>query len=337
MRKTRMYTIDTRWLGPHGIGRFTAEIQRRLALRDWGLAGSPSAPLDPLHLTWAMAKLPQDAMVFIPGYNAPLWPVRPFIFTLHDLNHLDVPNNSSASKRLYYHLVIRRACHTALRVLTVSEFSRQRIIEWAGVSPQQVVNVGCGVDASFNLEGERHDPGFGYFLMVSSRRPHKNETRVLAAFARARIDPAIRLLLTGFPTNALQAYIAQLGLTERVVFMGRVEDAQLPALYRGALGLLFPSLYEGFGLPVVEAMASGIPVLTSTVTALPEVAGDAALLVDPYDVDAIASGIERLLTDENLRTRLRAAGLKRAAMFRWDDVAARIKRVLDELALSGRD
>jgi len=276
-------------------------------------------------------------MVFIPGYNAPLWPVRPFIFTVYDLNHLDVPNNSSASKRLYYHLVIRRACHTALRVLTISEFSRQRIIEWAGVSQQQVVNVGTGVDASFNPEGERHDPGFGYFLMVSNRRPHKNETRVLAAFARARIDPAIRLLLTGFPTNALQAYIAQLGLTERVVFMGRVEDAQLPALYRGALGLLFPSLYEGFGLPVVEAMASGVPVLTSTVTALPEVAGDAALLVDPYEVDAIASGIERLLTDEDLCTRLRAAGLKRAAMFRWDDVAARVKRVLDELALSGRD
>jgi glycosyltransferase involved in cell wall biosynthesis len=337
MRKTRMYTIDTRWLGPHGIGRFTAEIQRRLALRDWGLPGSPSSPLDPLRMTWAMAKLPQDAMVFIPGYNAPLWPVRPFIFTVHDLNHLDVPNNSSASKRLYYHLVIRRACHTALRVLTVSEFSRQSIIEWAGVSPQQVVCVGNGVDASFNPEGERHDPGFGYFLMVSNRRPHKNETRVLAAFARARIDPAIRLLLTGFPTNALQAYIAQLGLTERVVFMGRVEDAQLPALYRGALGLLFPSLYEGFGLPVVEAMASGVPVLTSTVTALPGVAGDAALLVDPYEVDAIASGIERLLTDEDLRTRLRTAGLKRAATFRWDDVAARVKHVLDELALSGRD
>ena len=328
---------DDRWLGPHGIGRFAAEVQRRLNLRDLGLAGSPSSPFDPFRLTWAMAKLPRNATVFIPGYNAPLWPMRPFIFTVHDLNHLDVPNNSSASKRLYYHLVIRRACHSALRVLTVSEFSRQRIIEWAGVSPQQVVCVGNGVDASFHPEGERHDPGFGYLLMVSNRRPHKNEEGALAAFARARIDPAIRLLLTGSPTNALQAHIAQLGLTGRVVFVGRVEDAQLPALYRGALGLLFPSLYEGFGLPVVEAMASGVPVLTSTVTALPEVAGEAALLVDPYDVDAIASGIERLLTDEDLRTRLRVAGLKRAAIFRWDDVAARVKHVLDELALSGKD
>ena len=166
--------------------------------------------------------------------------------------------------------------------------------------------------------------------MVSNRRPHKNEERALAAFARARIDPSIRLLLTGLPTNTLQAFIAHLGLTERVDFLGRVEDTQLPAVYRGALGLLFPSFYEGFGLPVIEAMASGVPVLTSTVTALPEVAGDAALLVDPYDVDAIASGIERLLTDEDLRTRLRVAGLKRAAMFRWDDVAARVQRVLDE-------
>jgi glycosyltransferase involved in cell wall biosynthesis len=325
-----MFTIDTRWLGSHGIGRFTAEVQRRLALRDWGLAGSPSSPLDPLRLTWAMAKLPRHTVVFSPGYNAPLWPVRPFVFALHDLNHLDVPNNSSASKRLYYRTVIRRACHAARKVLTGSEFSRQRIIEWAGVPSQQVVGVGYGVDASFSPDGARYDPDLGYLLMVSNRRPHKNEERALAAFARARIDPSIRLLLTGLPTNTLQAFIAHLGLTERVDFLGRVEDTQLPAVYRGALGLLFPSFYEGFGLPVIEAMASGVPVLTSTVTALPEVAGDAALLVDPYDVDAIASGIERLLTDEDLRTRLRVAGLKRAAMFRWDDVAARVQRVLDE-------
>lgn len=327
---------DTRWLGPHGIGRFAAEVQRRLPLRDWGLPGSPSSPLDPARLTWAMAKLPRNATVFIPGYNAPLWPVLPFIFTVHDLNHIDVAQNSSASKRLYYRMVIRRACHTALKVLTVSEFSRQRIIDWARVAPQQVVCVGNGVDESFGPEGARYEPGFRYLLMVSSRRAHKNEERTLAAFARSRIDPTIRLLLTGAPTDALLAQIERLGLTRRVVFLGRVDDAQLPALYRGALALLFPSLYEGFGLPVVEAMACGIPVLTSTVTALPEVAGDAALLVDPYDVDALANGIERVLTDEALRARLRLAGPKRAAMFRWDDVAARIQRVLDGLNLSGR-
>jgi Glycosyltransferase len=280
-----------------------------------------------------MARLPKDAVVFIPGYNAPLWPVRRFIFTVHDLNHIDVPQNSSAVKRLYYRFIIRRACHAALRVLTVSEFSRQRIIEWAGVAPQQVVCVGNGVDESFCPEGERHDPGFGYLLMVSNRRAHKNEERALAAFAKARIDPTIHLLLTGLPSDALKAQIARLGLRGRVVFLGRVEDAQLPALYRGAMGLLFPSLYEGFGLPVLEAMACGIPVLTSTVAALPEVAGDAALLVDPYDVDAMAEGIERLLLDDTLRARLYQAGPRRAAMFQWDDVAVRVGRVLAEAGL----
>ena len=330
-----MLAFDSRWIGPHGIGRFAAEIQRRLALRDWSLAGSPSSPLDPLRLTLAMGKLPRDGVVFSPGYNPPLWPVRPFVFTVHDLNHLDVSNNSSASKRLYYRLVIRRACHTARKVLTVSEFSRRRIIEWAGVKPEQVVCVGNGVDASFSPDGARYDPGFSYLLMVSNRRAHKNEERALAAFAQARIDPSIRLLMTGLPTNALQGLIGNLGLTKRVVFLGRVEDAQLPLVYRGALGLLFPSLYEGFGLPVVEAMASGIPVLTSTVTALPEVAGDAALLVNPVDVDAIASGIDKMLTDAALCERLRLAGLRRAAMFQWDEVAARVNRVLEEISLRG--
>lgn len=326
-----MLAFDGRWIGPHGIGRFAAEIQRRLALRDWGLAGSPSSPLDPLRLTWAMAKLPPDTVVFSPGYNAPLWPVRPFVFTVHDLNHLDVPNNSSASKRLYYRLVIRRACHTARKILTVSEFSRQRIITWADVRPDRVVCVGNGVDASFSPDGARYDPGFSYLLMVSNRRPHKNEARALAAFAQARIDPSIHLLMTGLPTNALTALIERSGLTERVVFLGRVDDVHLTHLYRGAVGLLFPSLYEGFGLPVVEAMASGIPVLTSNVTALPEVTGDAALLVDPYDVDAISSRIEQMLTDKALRERLRLAGLRRAAMFQWDEVAARTKCVLEEV------
>jgi len=129
LSNTQTIIFDNRWLGSHGIGRFASEVQRRLVLRDWGLAGSPSSPLDPLRMTWAMAKLPRNATAFIPGYNTPLWPVRPFIFTVHDLNHLDVPNNSSASKRLYYHLVIRRACHTALR-----ETLQNPIKSLAGVS-----------------------------------------------------------------------------------------------------------------------------------------------------------------------------------------------------------
>ena len=126
--------------------------------------------------------------------------------------------------------------------------------------------------------------------------------------------------------------VNSMGLKDRVVFHGFIEDKNLPSLYCGALGLVFPSLYEGFGLPVVEAMACGIPVLTSNTTSLPEVAGDAAILVNPESVDEIKTGIEKLVSDQALRANLIAKGLERVKLFSWDGVAARVQAVLDEVA-----
>lgn len=327
--------LDTRWIGDHGIGRFAAMLDQHLGLPHLPLTGNPWAPADPLRLWLALRRLPPGSAVLCPGYNAPLFTARPFIFTIHDLNHLDRPENSSRLKRLYYRLIIRRAAHQAFRILTVSEFSRQRIISWAGLAPERVVNVGNGVDAAYNPGGQAFTPGYPYLLCVGNRKPHKNEARVLAAFARADISRQIRLLFTGDPSEELTGLARDLAVAERVVFLGRVPEAELPGLYRGALALLFPSLYEGFGLPVIEAMACGTPVLTADTTALPEVAGDAALLVDPRAVPQIASGIEQLCGDETIRTELRRKGLIQAAKFSWAGVAARVKSVLAEFQAAG--
>lgn len=324
--------FDSRWLGDHGIGRFTRVLDNTLGMPHINIKGKPSSPIDPLRLLIFMLKLPKRCMVFSPGYNAPLFVVRPYIFTILDLNHIDRPENSNFLKRLYYRYIMRRAAHKAYKVLTISEFSRKRIIDWSGVDPNSVINVGCGVDSRYTPDAAPFVSQFPYLLCVSNRKAHKNEPRVVSAFARANIDNNIRLFFTGDSNEEILSLCKQLGVEKRIVFTGRIPEDELPGLYKGALALVFPSLYEGFGLPVIESMACGTPVITSCTTALPEVAGDAALLVDPLDVTSITAAIELIIGDETLRADLTVKGLERAKNFTWDSVADRVKAVLTEVA-----
>ena len=145
-----MILYDLRWAGPHGIGRFAREIASRVNHIELDMPGRPMAPLDPLHLSFALRRYAPELTFFSPGYNAPLWARQRFVFTMHDLNHIDRPENSSSLKRLYYAAVLRRACWRASKVLTVSNYARRRIIDWSGVPANQVVNVGNGVAAEFD-------------------------------------------------------------------------------------------------------------------------------------------------------------------------------------------
>ncbi|ANF58935.1 glycosyltransferase family 4 protein [Halotalea alkalilenta] len=324
------YVFDERWIGEHGIGRFAGELFQRVdGLHGIQLGGKPSGALDPLKTGLWLLRHPHKRL-FTPGYNAPLFARSRSVITVHDLNHIDVDESSSALKRLYYAQVLKPACRQARRVLTVSAFSRQRIIDWSGASPERVINVGNGVSSVFGVEAAAGEsPSTSrYFFCVSNRKSHKNERRLIEAFAKARLPEDVELMMTGQSTAELDEQIARLGAAARIRFTGRLDDAQLAACYRHAIALLFPSLYEGFGLPVVEAMACGTPVLTSTVTSLPEIAGDAAWLVDPLRVDEIRQGIERLHDDADLRARLRDKGIERARSFSWERVAERVRLAL---------
>lgn len=324
--------FDARWSGDHGIGRVSRMLDEQLCFPHLAISGKPSSPLDPLRLFWAMFKLPKNTAVFSPGYNAPFLVIRPYVFTILDLNHIDRPENSSFLKRLYYHYVMRRAAHKAYRILTVSEFSRQRIIDWSGINSNRVVNISCGVDSQYTPEATPFPSEFPYILCVSNRRAHKNEPRVVEAFAKANIDSTIRLFFTGNINKQMMLLCKQFGVEDRVVFLGRIPESKLPGLYRGALALVFPSLYEGFGLPVIEAMACGTPVITSNTTSLPEIASDAALLVDPANTSEIIHAIEILLNNANLRVKLVAKGLERSKLFSWERVEEKVRAVLNELA-----
>lgn len=324
-----MLYADQRWIGNHGIGRFARHVLGQLDYAPVRLTSNPAAALDSFRLARALTELNGKDVFFSPGYNTPLFCRSPFVFTIHDLSHIYCPENSSPAIRLYYATILRRAGQNAAKIFTVSEFTRKQIVEWAGVSEQRVFNVGCGVDAAYHACADgKALLAFPYLLCVSNRKKHKNESRVVEAFARAALDPKVHLVFTGEPEPNLMCWIDRQQVSQRVTFVGTIPEAQLPSLYHGASALLFPSLYEGFGLPVLEAMACGTPVVTSRVTAMPEIAGDAALLVDPTNVEEISHAVERVVEDENLRQQLREKGLARAAAFPWAHTCARVRELL---------
>src|SRR5580700_3854238 len=323
-----MIYADQRWIGQHGIGRFAQHVLVGLDYRPVPLSSKPAAPLDSWFLARALSGLERNDLFFSPGYNTPLFCPSPFVFTIHDLSHIYCPEISSRAIRLYYATVMKRACRRAARILTVSEFTRTQIIDWSGVLPEKVRNVGCGVDPTYQPTGDSFGLPFPYLLSVSNRKRHKNEFRTVEAFATADLDHQMHFVFTGEPSADLLRFIESHQVRSRIDFLGVVPEVNLPSLYRGAEALIFPSLYEGFGLPILEAMACGIPVVTSNTTAMPEVAGEAALLVDPNSVEQISMAMEKIVSDSSLREQLRDKGITRAARFSWASTVDRVHKLL---------
>lgn len=321
---------DARWIGPHGIGRFASNVLSRLPQHAQLRSGPRRLSLfDPLWLSYQIA-LHRPDIFFSPAFSPPVVSRSPVVFTIHDLIWLRLRASSlisTCARKLYFQAVVKRAARRAYRVLTVSEYSRRQLLEWTGLQDEIVVNVGNGIDPVFTARGPRHDPGFRYILYVGNLKPHKNIVRLLCAVAGID-DPQLRLVLTAAATPDVLAALRGSELKRRVQFTGYIDDRRLAELYRGALALVQPSLAEGFGLPPLEAMACGTPVVVSRVAALPEVVGDAAVFVDPLDIADIRRGIERTVSDRELRDTLVAAGRRRASLFQWDDVAAKVANVL---------
>ena len=243
-------------------------------------------------------------------------PTEPHIITMHDVQHLDLPEMFPRGERLFRKLAYDRAARKATEVVVVSEFVRGRVIELLGIDPARVHAVWSGVDhGRFTPapEVERES-----FLLYPARPwPHKNHARLLEAFREVRgRRPELRLLLTGVGHD-------RRSLPDGVEARS-VPGAELVELYRRAACVVFPSLYEGFGLPPVEAMACGCPVAAAAAGSLPEVCGDAAVLFDPLDPEAIAAGIDEALVRS---AELSERGLRRAATFTWEKTARAHDRV----------
>ncbi|HEY7369216.1 MAG TPA: glycosyltransferase family 1 protein, partial [Thermoanaerobaculia bacterium] len=264
------------------------------------------------------------------------------VVTIHDIIHLLYPQFlPNRAAHLYARVMIRRALARADRIVTVSWNSKRDLVDYFGVAGSRIEVVYNGVADSFRTEttpeecrrvAQRYGLPSPYLLFLGGAKPHKNVQNVVRAFAEARRagDLPHALVLAGpMPDNParLEALLSALELSDHVRRPGIVPEEDLPGLYAGASVFLYPTLYEGFGLPVVEAMASGVPVLTSATSALQEIAGGFAYVVDPMDVDAIARGIRALALDENTRAHFAELGRKRALDFSWDKAAEKTLEV----------
>ena len=298
-------------------------------------------------LSWEMWRRPPDVL-FVPAHVLPLWRPRRSVVTVHDLGYHRYPEAHPWRQRLYLAWSTRWNARVAARVLADSQATREDLVTVYGVDPGKIVVVYPGWDTSLRRvddprrrDGVRARYGIGprYILYVGTLQPRKNLVRLIRAFARllARADDIpddLELVLAGRPgwlADPILEEPRRQGVQARVRFPGYVADEDLAPLISGALVYAYPSLYEGFGFPVLEAQACGVPVLASNASSLPEVAGDAAWLVDPLDVEAIADGLHRLLVDRALREALIARGYANVRRFSWERAARQVLEVLEQV------
>ena len=297
-------------------------------------------------LSWEMRTAPPD-LLFVPSHVLPLVHPRCCVATVHDLGYHYYPEAHTLFQNAYLRWSTRHNARASTLVLADSRATRQDLVHYYGTSPDKIRVVYPGRDESLAPVSDpallaavraRYDLGAPYLLYVGTLHPRKNLVRLVQAYAHFLLQAATGATDTllvlagqkGWLYDEIEAEVRRLGLEGRVRLTGYVPDEDLPTLLSGALAFVFPSLYEGFGLPVLEAMACGTPVVCSQTSSLPEVAGDAALLVDPLDPEALAAALLRAVSDEGLRRELVARGFEQAQRFSWGRCARESLAVLEE-------
>jgi len=281
-----------------------------------------------------------------PVFVGPLLASCPFVVTVHDLSFMRFPHFFHPAKRLYLSTLTRASVRRARRVIAVSAHAAQETSKLLGVERGKIDVVYHGVDARFEPLPAEEVAAFRvakqlpprFVLFVGTLEPRKNLVRLLEAFARLKRSDLSLVLAggRGWYDDEVFARVERLQLQGRIVCPGYVPAEELSLWYNAAEVFAYPSLYEGFGMPVLEAQGCGVPVLTSNLSSLPEAAGNGALLVDPRSVEAIAEGLERLLEDKHLREALRRRGLAHAAGFCWHKTAAETVAVYQRALAEGR-
>jgi glycosyltransferase involved in cell wall biosynthesis len=286
----------------------------------------------------ALRKAKLDLMHFT-HFNAPIFYRRPSIVTIHDLTLSFFPGKkmNSAFYRMAYNLVLKSAVRNAKKVIAVSENTKADLMDIAGTASSKIEVVYEGVGEEFGPRGDKefqedvhrkYNITRDFLLYTGVWRGHKNLVNLIRAFALLREGPEsfdLQLVITGeedpyYPE--VKRTVKELGLEHHVIYTGMVPEKELVALYQTATAYVFPSLYEGFGLPPLEAMRCGTPVIASKSSCIPEICGEAsALYFDPYDPQDICNSIQKVLLDENLRKELRECGLKHSLKFSWEKMA----------------
>ena len=347
--KQQVFDVNTRILSSPitGVQRYLLELLQRMP-SDRIQHIAPHHPLSGTraHL-WEQTALPlrtRGNLLWSPSNTGPLALCRQVV-TIHDVVPIDHPEWLNPRFAAWYRFLTPKLARRVARVITDSEFTKSRLLETTGVAHDKVIVVPLGVDARFVPQDKEQMesaiqklglPTNRYVLSLGSLEPRKNLGRLLRAWEviYRRLPEDVWLFVSGAKGKSLvfQDVPELAALPPRVFLTGHVPDEFLPSLYAGAMAFAYLSVYEGFGLPPLEAMASGTPTLVGNCASLPEVVGDAAVQVDPFDIEAIADGLHRLIKDASLRTVLREKGLERAGQFNWDNTAEQTWRVLAEAA-----
>jgi len=277
----------------------------------------------------------QPSIFFSPSHYAPRFSPVPTAISIMDLSFIHFPE--LFTKHDLYQLTnwTKYSAKNAKKIFTISNFSRDDIIKTYGKDPKDVVTTYLGIKQELNMEElkKKFDIDGKYILFVGTLQPRKNIAKLIEAFSKIK-DKEIKLVIVG-KKGWLWEEIAQAPekhhVVERVKFLDFVEDEDLPSLYKNATCFVLPSLYEGFGLPVLEAMQYGCPVLISNVSSLPEVGGDAALYFDPTNADEITKKIDQVISDEKLRNEMVEKGKIQVKKFSWEKTAKETLKVLEEL------
>jgi glycosyltransferase involved in cell wall biosynthesis len=359
-------TLDARMLGFTGIGSYVGGLLRSVAsvASEFGftvICSTHHAPLDllstrfrlvessapiySLREQWQIPRLLDGTdLLHCPHYNVPYFYRGRLVVTIHDLTHLvhreSLPNWLAYP---YARLMLAAAVKQATRIITVSEFSKQSIQDQLGVPAEKIRVIYNGLPEPFISEPKEPEPGAlrrmgvasPFILFVGRLTPHKNVGALIRSFARLPADRrnGTQLVIAGKKDSdypRLELLVSDLRLGDRVVFTGHIPRVDLVALYAGAKVFALVSLNEGFGLPALEAMAYGVPVVASNNSSLPEVVGDAGLLVDPRDENAIVNALERVLSEPSLSQRLGKLGRERAQLFSAREAAQEHLKVYRE-------
>jgi glycosyltransferase involved in cell wall biosynthesis len=296
-----------------------------------------------LRLSWEMAQHAPDAL-FVPAHVLPAIRPCPSLVTVHDLGYLHFPKSHPWLQRLYLNLSSRWNARAATHLLADSQATSADLVRHYGVPPSKITVAYPGTEESLGPVQDldaiqaakaRHSISGDYFLYLGTLQPRKNLRRLVKAFAQfaTHHSPlAIQLVLAGkrgWLYDDLFRQVRERGLEDCVHFPGYIAEEDKAALLSGAVAFLFPSLYEGFGMPVLEAQACGCPVITSTTSSLPEVAGDGALLVDPQDTVAIASAMQRVATEPELCDELIERGFANMGRFSWENCAQTVLETIE--------
>lgn len=319
-----------------------SELRRRMAMQTWAVE-----VYDVVSEVWRgqLLRGAKGAVYHSPNYF--LAPHDgPSVATVHDLSITRYPETHPAARRRYFELAFERSLRRADMLITDSEAVRQEVVADFGVPPDKVRAIHLGVDEAFRpmapaetarvLQAHGLVHG-GYTLSVATLEPRKKLDRLIAAYAQLpqalrTAHPLVLIGAMGWLNSPLRQLIEQAQTQGWLRFLGYVPQAELPVLYAGASAYAMTSMYEGFGLPVLEAMASGVPVLTSSVSCMPEVAGGAALLAHPDDLDGLREQLVRVLTDNVWRAEAVARGLERARLMTWERCLAQTLDVYREVA-----